>query len=196
MNEDRLAQQLRFILELDQLKSVFRQSRLIHTDRMENSAEHSWHLAMLAIVLAEYAADDIDLARVVKMALVHDIVEIDAGDTYIYDEQARQEMAEKEQQAAERIFGLLPDPQAAEFRALWEEYEAKQTPEARFAGALDRVQPLLLNFHTQGQMWRHHGIRSGQVIKINKAIEAGSPELWTFAKQLIQDAVEQGYLAP
>ena len=150
MSDDRLTQQLRFLLELDRLKSVFRQSRLIHTDRMENSAEHSWHLAMLAVVLAEYAAEDIDLVRVVKMALIHDIVEIDAGDTYIYDEQARREKARLEQQAAERIFGLLPKQQAAELRTLWEEFEAKQTPEARFAGALDRLQPLLLNYHTAG----------------------------------------------
>ena len=170
MSDDRLTQQLRFLLELDRLKSVFRQSRLIHTDRMENSAEHSWHLAMLAVVLAEYAAEDIDLVRVVKMALIHDIVEIDAGDTYIYDEQARQEKARIEQQAAERIFGLLPKQQAAELRTLWEEYEAKQTPEARFAGALDRLQPLLLNYHTEGQMWRHHGISSEQVIKVNQVI--------------------------
>ena len=196
MSDDRLAQQLRFLLELDQLKSVFRQSRLINTDRMENSAEHSWHLALLAVVLAEYAAEDVDLVRVVKMALIHDIVEIDAGDTNIYDEQARIEQARIEQKAAERIFGLLPKQQAAELRDLWEEFEAKQTPEARFAGALDRLQPLLLNYHTQGQMWRHHGISSEQVVKINRVIAAGAPDLWTYAKQLIRDAVQRGYLAP
>ena len=165
MNNGLLAQQMEFLLELDQLKSVFRQSKLLSVDRMENSAEHSWHLAMLAMVLAEYAPKGASLSRVIKMALVHDIVEIDAGDTYIYDEQAREEVAEKENQAAQRIFSLLPKQQAAEFRALWEEYEAKDTPEARFAGALDRIQPLLLNYHTQGQMWRHHGIRSSKVIK-------------------------------
>ena len=175
MSDDRLTQQLRFLLELDRLKSVFRQSRLIRTDRMENSAEHSWHLAMLAVVLAEYAAEDIDLVRVVKMALIHDIVEIDAGDTYIYDEQARQEQARIEQKAAERIFGLLPTQQATELRTLWEEFEAKQTPEARFAGALDRLQPLLLNYHTEGQMWRHHGISSEQVIKDKPGYRSGRP---------------------
>ena len=197
MSNDRLTQQLHFLLELDRLKSVFRQSRLIHTDRMENSAEHSWHPRHVGgRARRARCTEDIDLVRVVKMALIHDIVEIDAGDTYIYDEQARREQARIEQKAAERIFGLLPEQQAAELRDLWEEYEAKQTPEARFAGALDRLQPLLLNYHTEGQMWRHHGVSSKQVTRINQVIAAGAPDLWAYAKQLILDAVERGYLAP
>jgi len=195
MGSSRLEQQLGFILETDQLKSVVRQTLLPGARRQENSAEHSWHLALMAILLAEHARDaGVDLLRVVKMALVHDLVEIDAGDTYIYDEAGQRDRAARETAAADRLFALLPSDQGAAFRALWEEYEAGETPEARFVEALDRLQPLLLNFHTQGAQWHTHGVTVGQVIARNRVMGEGAPALWAYAERLIHEAVESGYL--
>jgi putative hydrolase of HD superfamily len=153
----RLEQQLGFILEVDKLKSVLRQTRLVDGSRRENDAEHSWEVAMMAVVLAEHAGAPIDLARVVRMLLIHDIVEIDAGDTFIYDEGARKTQVEREEQAAERLFGLLPDDQAVELRELWAEFEDLKTAESRFATAMDRLQPLLHNYHSGGAIWSKHG---------------------------------------
>lgn len=195
MTDDRLQRQLEFILEIDKLKLVLRRSRLLHDDRAENSAEHSWHVAMMAYVLAEHADVPVDMPRVVAMLLMHDVVEIDAGDTYVYDEQATAEKDAAETRAAERIFGLLPDDQAETFRALWDEYEARVTPEAKFARALDRLMPLLHNIHTQGQSWRAHGVTSEQVRRINSAIADGSQRLWDHAGELIDQAVANGHLA-
>jgi len=194
---DRLASQLRFILEIDKLKSVFRQTLLLDRSRLENDAEHSWHLAVMALLLSEYARErDIDLSRVVGMVLVHDIVEVDAGDTYLYDETGRQDKADRERAAADRLFALLPSDQASEIRGLWEEFEAAATPEARFAAALDRFQPLLHNCLTEGEQWRKHGVTVDRVLKrVAPAMAAGAPELWAYAESLIHDAVEKGYLA-
>ena len=193
---DRLAAQLRFIVEIDKVKGVFRQTLLIDKSRLENDAEHSWHLAVMAVLLAEYASDKgLDLLRVVKMVLVHDLVEIDAGDTYIYDEAGMKDKAERELAAADRVFGLLPPDQGAEVRGLWEEFEARDTPEAQFAAALDRLQPLLHNYHTQGAQWLKHGVTADRVLAVNRTMAAGAPELWAFAEQLIHDAVRKGYLA-
>jgi len=197
MPNSRLDQQLRFVVETDELKCVFRQTLLPSGRRLENSAEHSWHLAFMAVLLAEHAKEaGVDMFRVVKIALVHDLVEIDAGDTYIYDEVSQRDRVARERAAADRIFALLPPDQCAELRALWEEYEAGETAEARFAGALDRLQPLLLNFHTQGAQWRKHGITVDQVLARNRVIERGAPALWAYAERLIHEAVAQGYLAP
>jgi putative hydrolase of HD superfamily len=150
----------------------------------------------MALLLAEYAKDEgLDLFRVVKMVLLHDIVEIDAGDAFIYDVAAQAAKREREQRAAERIFGLLPEDLGAELRALWEEFEARETPEARFAYALDRFQPLLHNYRTEGAMWRRHGITRDQVVAVNQRIADGAPALWEYAKRLIDDAVVKGYLA-
>lgn len=196
MNTERLNQQIHFILEIDRLKDILRQSYLIHSRRRENSAEHSWHLALLAIVLAEHADTSFDLLRLLKMLLIHDVVEIDAGDTYIYGEYDEIAKIQQEQQAAERIFGLLPPDQSAEMKSLWAEFEAKKTPEARFAGALDRLMPLLHNYHTQGVSWKEHGVRSEQVFARNQSpLAKGSAGLWEYARQLIEDAIAQGYLA-
>jgi putative hydrolases of HD superfamily len=195
MTEDRLAKQIAFIVEIDKLKSVYRRTLLIDESRHDNSAEHSWHLAIMAIALAEYAAEPIDVCRVMRMVLVHDLVEVYAGDTFVYDTAATEGKEERERFAADRIFGMLPDDQGREFRALWDEFELRRSPEARFAAALDRVQPVLNNYHTEGHAWRSHGVKYDAVIERNKHIVAGAPKLWEYVKTLIDDAVEKGYLA-
>ena len=181
---DRLAKQLQFILEIDKLKSVYRRTYLIDGERHENSAEHSWHLALLALVLAEHANEALDIPKVVKMVLIHDIVEIDAGDTYIYDAQG--DKAERERTAADRIFGLLPSDQEREFRGLWNEFESGATPEARFASALDRFVPQLHNYHTRGRSWKEHGITAQRVLARNVEISHGSVTLWEWTQTLIE----------
>lgn len=195
---DRLAQQIRFIIEIDKLKHVLRRTltpNLATTERrLENSAEHSWHIAMMVLLLAEHADVPIDPLRVIKMLLVHDLVEIDAGDTYIYDTAGAATKAAREHAAAERIFGLLPLDQGADLRAAWEEYEARQSPSARFAYALDRLQPVLLNYLTQGEAWRKHNVTSDRVLAVNSPIQHGSKALWHHARNLINDAVARGYL--
>lgn len=194
---ERLKQQLEFIIEIDKLKQIYRRTYIMDSSRTENDAEHSWHLALMAMLLTEYAEKQaLDIFRIIKMVLIHDIVEIDAGDTYLYDEQAAQDKAEREQKAADRLFGLLPNDQMDEFRALWEEFEDKSTPEAKFAAALDRFQPLLHNYYTEGKSWKAHGVRSDKVIKRCSHMQEGSSVLWEHAKILIQQAVEKGYLAP
>ncbi|MVF21264.1 HD domain-containing protein [Methylocaldum sp. BRCS4] len=195
---DRLKRQIGFIVELDKLKTIVRQSWLADGSRRENSAEHSWHVALMALVLAEHAnADmDLDLARVVKLLLLHDVVEIDAGDVLIYDVAGNVSKPERERQATERIYGMLPDDQAAELRALWEEFEMGETTEARFAASLDRLMPLLHNFLTEGRAWRHHGVTADQVLAANARIAAGSAALWDYARGLIDEAVERDYLLP
>ena len=193
---DRLTRQIEFLLEIDRLKRVLRQTWHLDQSRRENDAEHSWHLAVMALLLAEYAAEpEIDLARVVKMVLVHDLVEIDAGDTFAYDDVGALDKAEREQAAADRIFALLPGDQAAEIRDLWEEFEARQTPEARYAAGLDRLQPLLHNYHTQGRTWREHNVTSDQVLARNRHMAEGAPELWRYAESRIHEAVAKGHLA-
>ena len=194
MNNDRLAQQIQFIVEIDKLKSVIRRSYLVNGSRRENSGEHSWHLAMMAIVLSEHANVDVDVLRVLKMVLIHDIVEIDAGDTFIYDEVGALDKEEREKKAAERIFGLLPAEQTGELRDLWDEFEAGQTPESKFAKSLDRLMPLLHNYHVKGKSWLAHGIKTDQVLKINAPIRDGSETLAEFALSIINDAVAKGYL--
>jgi putative hydrolase of HD superfamily len=193
---DRLQNQIAFLLEIDCVKQVTRQTLIADGSRRENDAEHSWHLAVMAAVLAEYGPPELDLGRVVRMLLVHDLVEIDAGDTYCYDTAACLTQRDRELKAADRIFALLPADQAAEFRGLWDEFEARETPEARFAAALDRVQPVLLNYHTRGKSWLERGITRGQVIERNRHIERGAPRLWAYVRGLIDDAVERGYLNP
>jgi putative hydrolase of HD superfamily len=189
---DRLARQLQFILEIDKLKSIYRRTYLVDGERRENSAEHSWHLAMLAMVLAEHANEPLDVAKVIRMVLIHDIVEIDAGDTYIYGDQG--DKAAREALAADRIFGLLPPDQEAEFRGLWEEFEGGTTAEARFAAALDRFIPQLHNYHTQGRSWKEHGITAERVLTRNEEMSQGSATLWQWTQTLIERAVSEGLL--
>lgn len=190
----RLDQQIQFILEIDRLKQILRQTLLTDGSRRENSAEHSWHLAIMAMLLAEYAPEPVDVLRVIKMLLIHDLVEIDAGDTFCYDVQGNQDKAARELQAADRLFGLLSADQGAELRSLWDEFEAQITSEARFATALDRLQPLLHNQQTEGGTWRLHGVTRDRVMQRMAPIEVGAPELWLYAQTVIDECVDAGYL--
>lgn len=191
----RLAQQLHFITEVDRLKGILRQTRLMDASRRENSAEHSWHLAVMATVLLEYAPPDTDLTRVLEMLVLHDVIEIEAGDTFAFDVQANLGKSVREQVAAAAIFGLLPDDLKIRLRGLWEEFESGATNEARFANALDRLQPLLHNYHTQGGTWRAHHVSRDRVLERMRPIEHGAPPLWPYVLQLIDDAQQQGFLA-
>lgn len=195
MDYERLQRQIQFLLEIDALKTIFRQSYHLDGLKKENAAEHSWHVAVMVLVLSEYADEAVDPLTVLKMMLVHDLVEIDAGDTFCYDEAGRIDQAEREARAAERIFGLLPEDQAAELHGLWRTYEARRTPEARFAAALDRLMPLLHNCYTRGKSWQEHGVTVGRVMDRNRHIEDGSRTLWAFVRGLIDEAVAKGYLA-
>lgn len=191
----RLAQQLRFLTEIDKLKQVRRRSFLMDGSRRENSAEHSWHLGVMALVLAEYANDrNLDLGKVLQMVAIHDLVEIYAGDTFCYDADATARQKEREREAAQRLFSLLPEDQAARLRALWEEFEAQQTPEAAFANALDRLHPVLHNYCTQGVSWREHHVKREQVLDRNRHIARGALPLWELVQSLVNDAVQRGYL--
>lgn len=192
---DRLARQLGFIAELDKLKRVLRQTSLLDSSRRENSAEHSWHLALMAVVLAEYAPAGVDVLHSVKMLLIHDVVEIDAGDVFCYDAGANVGKEEREARAASRLFGLLPEEQARELRALWDEFEAGTTTEAHFAIALDRLQPLLQNYHNQGGTWKEHGITPDQVLRRMQPIRAGAPDLWPYVTQVVEEVRRAGYIS-
>ncbi|ANX01291.1 HD domain-containing protein [Thermoclostridium stercorarium] len=191
---DKLRQQISFIVEIDKLKNIYRQSYLTDGSRHENDAEHSWHLAVMAFILAEYADEKVDLLKVIKMVLVHDLVEIDAGDTYCYDERAMRDKKEREEKCAKRLFSMLPDEQRNEMYELWEEFERMETPEARYAAALDRLQPVLLNYFSGGKSWNEHGIYVDQVLNRNGRIKDSSQKLWEFVESLLHDAVEKGYL--
>ncbi|MBS9893008.1 MULTISPECIES: HD domain-containing protein [Vibrio] len=192
---ERLEKQLALVIELDKLKSILRRTRVKSAEgRLENSGEHSWHVALMAILMEEHANAPVDICRVMKMLLIHDVVEIDAGDTFVYDTAASQEQAEKEIRAAERLFGMLPSDQEQELLALWHEFEAAQTDDAKYAKALDRLIPMLLNYHNNGQSWKEHGVSREQALTINKRIESGSVTLWDKAKELIEEATEKGWL--
>jgi putative hydrolase of HD superfamily len=194
VNNARLAQQIAFITEADKLKTVLRKTKLINGERLENSAEHSWHFALMALTLTEHAATGIDTYRVIRMALLHDLVEIDAGDSFVYDAAAMEGKAEREQAAADRIFGMLPADQAESFRALWDEFEEQQTPEAKFAAAIDRLCGMLPNYKNQGGSWKEHGISATRVTARNAPIADGSSTLWEMASQWIQEATERGWI--
>ncbi|MGN0667189.1 MAG: HD domain-containing protein [Huintestinicola sp.] len=210
MNE-RLQKQIGFLLEADRMKNLYRQTYIINDEsrgasmrefkgekevykRRENDAEHSFHLALFAMILAEHANADIDVMRVMKMVLIHDIVEIDAGDTYCYDAKGYESKREREEKAADRLFGMLPDDQRDELRSLWEEFEAMNTPESKFAAAIDRMQPMLLNYSKDGVSWREHGIGYDQVYDRNKHIAEGSEELWSYMESILDMAAEKGSL--
>lgn len=196
MIDNRLISQLQFIVEIDRLKTVLRQTLLMDSSRQENSAEHSWHLAVMALLLTEHANNPVDMRRLLTMLLIHDIIEIDAGDTFAYDDKGNLDKHERETKAAERLFGLLPAEQAAELRAAWDEFEERVTPEARFANALDRLHPLLHNYQTGGAAWRKHGVTVDRVMVRVAEVAQGSAALFEYAKALVEDAVVKGYLAP
>lgn len=192
--DERLQQQLDFIMAAEDLKHVTRQTTLPKDGRPENDAEHSWHLALMAIVLAEHAEGEINLQRVLTMHIIHDIVEILAGDTFAYDTVGNEGKVERERLAAQELFGRLPEDQAESLKALWEEFEARETADARYAASLDRLQPMMLNYHGGGTAWLKHGVRKHQVVERNQHITEGAPKLWDFAQQLIERAVDEGKL--
>jgi putative hydrolase of HD superfamily len=191
---DRITQQVVFIECLDRLKQVLRQNLVMDESRRENSAEHSWHIAAMAMVLAEYAPQPVDLLRVVKMLLLHDVIEIEAGDTFCYDVAGNRDKEEREMQAADRLFGLLPVDLASEFRSLWDEFERGETAEAGFANALDRFQVLLQNINTRGGTWRIHGIEKARVVQRMLPIKTGAPGLWPVVEDYLEQACVRGLL--
>lgn len=209
MIDERLRKQLEFLLEADKMKSLYRQTYIINDERRgasmrefegeealykrrENDAEHSFHLALFAMTLAEYSNAPVDVLKVMKMVLIHDIVEIDAGDTYCYDSEGCKTKREREERAADRLFGLLPCDQCREYRALWEEFERADTAESRFAAALDRMQPMLLNYKKDGISWREHKISYDKVHARNEQIKNGSEKLWEYIEEMLRDAKENG----
>ena len=192
--KERLEKQIRFIVEVDKVKNIFRQTYLADGKRKESDAEHSWHLALMAVLLKEHMKEDVDTARVMVMVLLHDLVEIDAGDTYAYDEKGAQTKREREVRAADRIFGLLPEDQGKYFRELWEEFEAYETPEAKFAHLLDNFQPILLNDASGGKSWKEHGVHKSQPMKRNARIPETSAAIWEKMQEIFDRHVENGNL--
>ena len=192
MEKERFARQLAFILEADKEKNILRQTHLSGGGRQENDAEHAWHMAMMIYLLREYANEPIDLAKTMMMALIHDIVEIDAGDTYAYDEAAMASQAERERLAADRIFGLLPDDQREELRGLFEEFEAGETAEAKFARTMDNLQPLMLNHANNGGDWREHQVTKTQIMKRHARNQLGSDVIGKYTKELIEENIRKG----
>ena len=196
MDRERFERQRDFILEIDREKEVLRQTHITGYARREDDAEHAWHMAVMAYLLGEYANEPVDIARTMIMCLVHDVVEIDAGDSYAYDSSAQATHVERETHAAERIFGLLPDDQAADLRALWEEFEADETPEARFARAMDNVQPLMLNDSNDGRDWVAHDVSIHETRGRNATTRLGSAELADYVEERFEANVEKGSLRP
>lgn len=194
MEMERLKHQMEFIVEVDKVKNIFRQTYLADGNRKENDAEHSWHLALMAVLLKEYSKEEVDLAKVIPMVLIHDLVEIDAGDTYAYDSVGAETKREREEKAADRIFGLLPDDQGKNFRELWEEFEAYETAEAKFAHLLDNCQPLLLNDASNGRSWTEHQVKKSQIYNRNERLPETSGEIWEYMKSLIEKHIELGHV--
>ncbi|WP_259069235.1 HD domain-containing protein [Mucilaginibacter sp. X4EP1] len=194
MSFEQLQQQVDFIHEIDKVKYIQRKTKLFNSNRNENDAEHSWHLAVMAIILSGHANDQIDLLKVIKMLLIHDVVEIDADDIFLYDTIRSHTNTDAELKAAKRIFGLLPQAQADEFIAIWEEFEAGITPEAKFARSMDRFEPLLQNVSNNGGTWKEFNVKYNQVVQKKSIIKEGSQKLWDFAKVLIDESVDKGIL--
>lgn len=192
---DRFKKQIDFIIEIDKIKHIIRKTKLFDASRNENDAEHAWHFSLLALILQEYANDRIDVNKVIKMALIHDIVEIDAGDVIAYDTKNRILAEEKERKAADRIFGMLPEDQRDEFITIWNEFEERKTPEARFAAALDRFEPILQNEMTNYCTWKEHGITHSMLMKTNRHIADGSELLWQTVEQIFSEALGSGEIS-
>lgn len=188
----RLEQQIAFIIEIDKVKNIFRQTLLADGNRKENDAEHSWHIAIMALLLKEYAEEEVDVLKVMTMVLIHDLVEIDAGDTYAYDTVGAATKREREVKAANRIFGILPADQGGYFRQLWDEFEAYETADAKYAHLLDNFQPLLLNDASGGISWREHEVKKSQIYKRNEHIQETSEEIWAKMKELVAENIAKG----
>lgn len=188
----RLEKQIQFIVEVDKVKNIFRQTYLSDGERKENDAEHSWHLALSAILLKEYVSEEVDLLKVITMVLIHDLVEIDAGDTYAYDSEGAKDKREREEKAADRIFGILPIEQGQYFRELWEEFEAYETEDAKYAHLLDNFQPMLLNDATKGKSWSEHQVKKEQIYKRNERIEETSETIWEEMQRIVEKNIQLG----
>lgn len=191
---ERLQKQMEFIVEVDKVKKIMRQTYLSDASRKEDDAEHSWHLALMAVLLKEYSNEEVDLSKVIPMVLIHDLVEIDAGDTYAYSGESAAVTETRERKAAERVFGILPEDQGKVFRDLWEEFEAYQTPEAKFAHVLDNCQPMLLNDASNGLSWTEHQVRKSQIYKRNEHTAEGSRKIWNYMQSLIQKHIDLGHV--
>ena len=191
---DRLQKQMEFIVEVDKVKKIMRQTYLSDASRKEDDAEHSWHLALMAVLLKEYSNEEVDLTKVIPMVLIHDLMEIDAGDTYAYSGESAAVTEARERKAAERVFGILPEDQGKVFRDLWEEFEAYQTPEAKFAHVLDNCQPMLLNDASNGLSWTEHQVRKSQIYKRNEHTAEGSRKIWNYMQSLIQKHIDLGHV--
>ena len=191
---ERLEKQIRFIVEIDKVKNIFRQTYLADARRKENDAEHSWHIALMAYLLQEYAEKPVDVSKVMLMVLIHDLVEIDAGDTYAYDDAGAETKRAREEAAADRIFGLLPEDQGKYFRELWEEFEAYESPEGKYAHLLDNFQPLLLNDASGGLSWQEQQVKKSQIYKRNEKIEETSETIWNCMKEIVQKHIECGHV--
>lgn len=195
MDKERLKKQFAFFQEIDKEKEIFRQTYLADASRKENDAEHAWHMAIMTVILSEYANEEIDVLKTVTMLLIHDIVEIDAGDTYAYDPEGKKTQKERERKAADRIFHLLPDDQADKMYELWEEFEAQQTPEAKFARTMDNIQPMMLNDASNGLSWDEHQVKLSQILKRNERTADGSEQIWEYAKEeFLQKNIQAGHI--
>lgn len=194
-SNERLTKQLDFLIEIDRMKNVLRQTLLADGSRRENDAEHSWHFAVMALILQEYAySPEVDISRVLKMALVHDLIEVYAGDTFCYDDAGNATKADRERAAADKLFGKLPAEQGAEIRALWEEFDAMETPDAKYAASIDRLQPIINNYLTQGHTWKKGNVTSDRVYKRAEPIRTALPQVWEVVEFIITDSIRQGFL--
>ncbi len=192
--DERIEKQLAFVLEIDKVKNIFRQTHLSENGRNENDAEHSWHMAIMAYLLQEYSNEKVDIAKVMLMCLIHDLVEIDAGDTYAYDTEGLKTQKDRENMAKERIFSILPEEQKTELVSLFDEFEAYETAEAKFAHAMDNLQPLILNHSNNGRDWKEHGVTSKQVYNRQTKTRLGSEKLFTIVDSMIQENINKGNL--
>jgi putative hydrolases of HD superfamily len=190
---ERFKKQIAFIVEIDKIKSILRKTKLFDHSRYENDSEHSWHLAVMAVILSEDSNTPVDPLKVMKMVLVHDIVEIDAGDVLVYSKDEK-DTSTKEDKAAKRIFGLLPDDQRDELSGLWREFEEKKTPESKFAFAIDRLEPVMQNFFNDAQAWKENNVPAEKVLEVNEKIHHGSERLWSYAKSLIEECIGKGFI--
>lgn len=196
IKSEKLKNQIAFVIEIDEMKRILRMNLHADGSKRENDAEHSWHLAVMAMLLEEYCSEKVDIARVIKIALVHDLVEVYAGDTFAYDSKGYEDKDEREKMAADKLFGMLDDEQALFFRALWDEFEEKSTPESRYANAVDRLQPLLLNYLTDGHTWKLGDVHAPQILKRMDIIRTATPELWHIVEGIIETSIKKGILKP
>lgn len=192
--KERLVKDIEFIVELDKMKSILRQTRLVDESKRENDAEHSWHISVMAMILWEYANEEVDLCKVIKMLLIHDLVEIYAGDTFCYDVEGNKDKKEREIKAAEKIFGMLDSDKGQELKGLWEEFEEMESKEALFAASMDRLQPILNNYFSGGGSWKIHEVSKKDIYKRIDPLRKTSHKLWDYAKGMLEDAFDKGYI--